>query len=293
MPSPLGPLAGPARAVLKAVLKATVYRPGRTVTIRAGPLRGCRYVVNERSGWAPIYGGWEPAAQEAYRRLVGPGQVAYDLGANTGIHALLLSRLVGPRGAVFAFEPLPENVREIESLRALNAAGNLRVLARAVGAAPGTAAFQAGGHPKQGHLVDAGADAGRVLRVAVTTLDAEIAAGLPPPDFVKVDVEGAEADVLDGYAATIARSYPTLAIDLHAPEQDRRVGRFLGAAGYRVYRLRGDRAAELTGQTALLAEIPDLASGWPDPRGVWGTVVAVHPSRHPDGLPPGGPPAGP
>jgi FkbM family methyltransferase len=61
------------------------------------------------------------------------GQVVYDVGANTGIHSLLFSRLVGPGGSVYAFEPLSENILEIESIKRLNAASNIVVVAEAIG----------------------------------------------------------------------------------------------------------------------------------------------------------------
>src|SRR5438034_6125991 len=94
------------KALVRGVAKTLIYRPGTVTTIRLGPLRGCRYVVGEHSGWAPITGHWECGAQAVYCRFVNAGDIVYDLGANTGLHSLLFSRLVGHRGLVFAFEPV-------------------------------------------------------------------------------------------------------------------------------------------------------------------------------------------
>jgi hypothetical protein len=120
---------------LKAVLKRTLFRPGRTVRILYGPLRGSRYVISEAAGWASIYGGWEPTATQTYQRLVLPGSVV--LGANTGMHTLLFSKLVGHHGHVVAFEPLPENAAILRSLLALNEVTNVEIRTEALADASG------------------------------------------------------------------------------------------------------------------------------------------------------------
>ena len=52
-----------------------------------------------------LQGGFEPAALREYRRVVKPGSVALDIGANIGSHTLPLARIVGPSGCVYSFEP--------------------------------------------------------------------------------------------------------------------------------------------------------------------------------------------
>src|SRR5918998_6796872 len=54
-----------------------------------------------------VRGTLEPPVQEALRRLIAPGAVFYDIGANVGFFTILGSRLVGPAGRVLAFEPVP------------------------------------------------------------------------------------------------------------------------------------------------------------------------------------------
>jgi FkbM family methyltransferase len=249
------------RRALKAVLKRTLYRPGTTATILWGPLRGCRYVVNERSGWAVIHGGWEPDEQRVFQQLIRPGQVVYDLGANTGIHALLFSRLVGPAGRVFAFEPLAENIAEIERLKILNGVTNMVVLGQAVSDHSGVTQFLIGMHPKQGSLVGIGRQTGQRVEVPIASLDDLIDGGLPPPDFVKMDIEGAESLALDGFARSLATIRPTLQIELHSLDQNRKVGAFFAKRDYRLFRV-GHRRGR------LLEEITD-------PAAVCGTLVAM------------------
>lgn len=264
--------------LIKVLLKNTVFKPGRVATIIRGPLKGCRYVINEDSGWAPIYGGWEPAAQVVYRQFIRPGNIVYDLGANTGIHSLLFSRLVGTSGKVYAFEPIAKNIREIESVKSLNGAANIRVIGQAVSNFNGSAKFKIGRHNKQGSLVGIGCETDEEVQVSVTTLDKLIADGLEPPDFVKIDVEGAEHAALEGLSGSLNTAHPVFAIDLHTPEQDQRVGQFFKQRGYRVYRLNDETAQRMTNQTQALAEIHRLDLSWPDPQGIWGTIIAVHPA---------------
>ena len=52
-----------------------------------------------------LRGGFEPAALREYRRVVKPGSVALDIGANIGSHTLRLAQIVGPSGRVYSFEP--------------------------------------------------------------------------------------------------------------------------------------------------------------------------------------------
>jgi hypothetical protein len=127
--------------------------------------------------------------------------------------------------------------------------------------------YQEGHHEGAGHIAST-SDAGSQMIVHCRTIDSLVTEEtIPPPDFIKIDVEGFEANRLKGAAVTIYKHCPTLAIDLHTPEQDVQVGKFLLAANYEVYRQKG------------LQRIKRLDKGWPDPEGVQGCIIAIHPSR--------------
>ena len=189
------------RRFVRQVAKASLYRSGSIATIRLGPLRGCRYEVGEDSGWAPIIGGWEAGAQAVYCRFVKKGDVVYDLGANTGLHSLLFSRLVGSNGQVFAFEPVPNNVRHIDKVIHLNRTSNIRVVSKAVSDITGNIYFCLGKNNKEGHVSRVG-DVGHTLYVPAMTLDDFVAGGPPKPDFLKIDIEGSEAPALSRFSKT-------------------------------------------------------------------------------------------
>ena len=261
----------------KRTLQRIIYPLGSTATVLRGPLRGCRYVVTAQSGWAPILGRWEPDAQRLYVCIVGSGEVVWDLGANTGIHTLLFSRLAGDSGAVVAFEPLQVNVREIERTCALNSARNVSVVDKAVSDRSGFAIFHTGRHDKQGSLVGIGSENGHRIEVDCITLDQALHTRRAP-DFLKIDIEGAESQALAGFNPEPCR-YPSFAIDLHTPAEDVAVGRWMERHGYRMFRLVDDVARRQGISGAVLSDIRNPRAGWPNKDGVWGTIVAVHAAR--------------
>src|SRR5579871_422336 len=167
-------------------LAARVWLREDTVrTILLGPSRGLRYRVMSPFR-APIIGNWEPAAQRLMVRHVSPGSVAYDIGANIGIHTLLLSRLVGIKGQVYAFEPVPnlydrlcENVRLNPGLPAA------KPVQLALGNRSGTATFYTGHHLGAGHLAASGPETGERIVVSTSKLDEFVYRDQhAPPGFV-------------------------------------------------------------------------------------------------------------
>jgi FkbM family methyltransferase len=258
---------------LSRALREAVYPLGSPATIRVGPLRGCKYIVTEQSGWAPILGRWEPEAQRLYSLLISKGEVVWDLGANTGIHSLLFSRMVGAEGRVVAFEPFKVNIDQLEMTCRLNDAANVSIVDKAVSDTHDPANFFVGVHEKQGSLVGIGSESGKVIQVPCTTLDAaqEDCTRL---DFIKIDVEGAELKVVSGFSR-VGRFHPTFAIEVHTPELDIQVRTWLRRHGYRLFRLQDAAVPGSRANGPLVNELKDE-----DPAdGAWGTVVAVHPSR--------------
>jgi FkbM family methyltransferase len=249
--------------LVRPVLVRTLLRPGSVRTIQWGPSRGLRYHIFPEWGFSPIYGGWEPDAQRLMVKHLKAGDVAYDLGANHGIHSLLLARLVGPRGHVYAFEPLPELLQALVDNVALNGFTNVTPVPCAVASRTERRQFYVGHSDAVGHLAGVGDVQGQDLEVATITLDDFVLRdGHQAPTFLKIDIEGAEGEALEGSARVLEQFHPTILADLHNPRQDALVGNLLADLGYVAYR------------TQDMTRVKRMRSGWPDPEGMSGQFIA-------------------
>src|SRR5215469_11674842 len=85
--------------------------------------------------YRPVYAAYKAYADHAERQLLRqilvPGNVAVDAGANIGIYSQFLARCVGPAGAVYSFEPAPENFDRLRA--AARGFSNIYVWQAAVG----------------------------------------------------------------------------------------------------------------------------------------------------------------
>ena len=249
----------------KRLLQATVFPTGAVRRVLWGPCRGMSYRIFPGYGHAYLYGGWEPKSMDMMVRYVKPGSVAYDLVANYGMHTLLMARLVGPAGRVYAFEPNPEIFACLNEQLTLNDLCMVDTIPLAVSDQIGTGSFDLGRHRGAGHLVQpTTASLETMLHVQTTTLDKFVFEdGNLPPAFVKIDIEGGEGAALRGCLRVIAQYRPIFIIELHNPAEDRAVGTILGSFGYTAFRVESGRPVE------------NMASGWPDSKGMWGTILGL------------------
>src|SRR5882757_1951813 len=137
---------------LKQKLQNLVFPLGSIQKIRKGYLKGFKIRLTENSLWSPLIGRWEPAMQKIMVNTVKEGQIAYDLGANNGLHGLLLAGLVGKKGMVFNFEPFQGNIGEIVENFQLNNITNYKNIQAAVAGKEGITSFSLGEHHKQGAI---------------------------------------------------------------------------------------------------------------------------------------------
>jgi FkbM family methyltransferase len=151
------------------------------------------------------------------------GSVVYDVGANRGQMALYFSRLVGPSGKVFSFEPAPDNFALLERNLSLNAsASNVKPFQLALAADNHSREFTfhetdhtQGTFSDRITLLDSW-DTLIKVQVQCDTIDHLIEAGMPKPDLLKVDVEGAGEEVLQGAVKTLVDHRPAIYMEIHA-----------------------------------------------------------------------------
>ncbi|MGY2052756.1 FkbM family methyltransferase [Methylobacterium sp. JK268] len=150
-------------------------------------------------------------------RLLGPGQVFFDVGARIGEITLVAAKRVGPSGAVYAFEAVATMQRKLAANVAANHLEQVRHLPFGVGAERGTRVVEA----RAGRYADDPAAAAGALRPAiptqvaeVTTIDAVVSQyRLDRLDGIRLDVEGAELAALRGAFRTLGRFSPWLIVE--------------------------------------------------------------------------------
>jgi len=208
---------------------APVLEPDSYLPVVSGPLRGAKWIVHS-SLHSCLVGDYEPGTQLVFQRYISPGSVVFDVGANVGFLSLLASRLAGPAGRVIAFEPAPVAVGYLRRHVALNRAHNIEIIAVAVADENGRARFSSAGPVEMGHLADDGQ-----LEVETASLDTLVETGIiPPPDVVKIDVEGAELGVLRGAQAILRARRPVVVLSTHGLESHEASCSLLRSLGYAV-----------------------------------------------------------
>ena len=177
----------------------------------------------------------EPQVLYPLRDLLRPGQTAFDVGANFGFLSLEMSRRAGPCGAVCAFEANPEIVRRCQALLARNGCGNTQLICAAI--------YDRSHHRLPLYLSDNMVSdsvsrqvSDRSIIVKTLALDDFVAETGLVPDFVKMDIEGAEYEALTGFRRTIGEHLPLLILE-QQPDDDR-CFRLLRDYGYRALDLR-------------------------------------------------------
>ena len=184
--------------------------------IRQGVGRGLGFNASgSNAGY--VLGTSEPHVQQALELLISPGMTVHDVGANVGFLTVIAARLVSETGTVVCFEPLEENRERIKHNVALNDFSNVQMRCEALGAEDGTARFLLSEMSSWGRLASAGEVSQQVgeISVPLLRLDAAIAEGVARPDLMKIDVEGAECDVLAGGREVLRARHPILLIELH------------------------------------------------------------------------------
>lgn len=209
------------------------------VQVAAGDLAGFTLLLDmqtEKDYWLGTY---EPDLQSALRELIAPGWVIYDVGANIGYVSLLLAKAAGESGRVFAFEALPTNVERLRRNVELNRMGSrVAVVAGAVTQAAGPVRFLV---HESGGMGKAEGSAGRedqyraeVIVEGLSLDEFVFERGNPPPQAVKMDIEGGEVLALPGMRRLLAEVRPLMLMELHGPESARAAWEALTAAGYEI-----------------------------------------------------------
>ena len=171
----------------------------------------------------------EPETTDFMRRVVRPGWTCVDAGANIGYLTLVMARTVGDAGRVYSFEALPTLSGRLAANVALNGFSNVTAETLCLGSKRGEVDFFT---PRRGIsnvgqsslYLDHHPELGRsdIVRHTVSMISFDEYAereGLRSWDFLKLDVEGAELEVLEGAKGSIRRFRPRILFEANAMTQ--------------------------------------------------------------------------
>ena len=238
------PLAWVRRSICR-VARARSYDGPVTTSWYLGQ-RFHHYLSGDMSQCTYVDARYEPNEMYAMSTLISRGMCVVDVGANAGVFTLLAASLVGPGGAVHAFEPSPRDRERLVANLAINGLTHAHVHPQALGRVTGKAMLAVAGAEHPGHNTIGGfaygADAPAYsLEVDVTRLD-EFAETekLTRLDLLKIDVEGSETAVLQGARESLRRFRPAILVEAYDPAL-----RQLGTSAAELLQLLRDSGYEL------------------------------------------------
>ncbi len=217
-----------------------------------------------------FYGSYEPFIEKIIKRLVRPGNVCIDVGANIGIHTLTMAKSTGANGHVIAFEPHPQVYKKLKDNIALNAYSWVHVEPCALSFEQGVVTLYGfnGKDSNEGtsSLQAIHEDKQHMFEVTTTTLDDYVASKkLSSVDFIKIDVEGHEQEVIDGAHKSIERFRPSIIFE-HCrshPKQTTFILNILSSYAYRFYQVYyqhlvplNDKDAQIIAPNILAVPLP-------------------------------------
>jgi FkbM family methyltransferase len=218
---------------LKAHLRRVMPKTIRSRRILAGPLRGCRITTSWHDYPAAILGRTERALLDWFAGHVSPGETWLDIGAHYGYTSIALSRLVGPEGRTFAFEPLLQTAGCILRTRRANRLAQLTVVPVGLDA---SSALTLKSLPSVRGMVDSTwTGGGWSETIFVAQLDwlwPQICGARDRIDGVKIDVQGMEIDAVRGMSALLKRFKPKLVLEFHRDVSRTAILDLLREAGY-------------------------------------------------------------
>lgn len=215
-----------------------------TYTIRQGVATG----LKRKGGFGFIPRSLSPEEKFLFS-LEWQGRIVYDVGGYEGIYTLFFAKAVGLAGRVFTFEPNPANCRKIRENIRLNRLTNVQLIPLGLGSGKGQSKLVfCPNEPARGTI---NADYQQSLQqkggttcieIELDSLDNQLAANpqLPPPDFIKVDVEAAELEVLAGMSQTLQIHRPRLFIEIHSGVDVKFLAQGLLEKNYRLHHVESD-----------------------------------------------------
>ncbi len=197
--------------------------------VQDGPLKGKKWSLATSIKF--IKGKYVKRDTDVLTENVKKGETVYDIGAHVGYFSVLCSDIVGKQGRVYSFEPLPMNLLFLRKHIKINNCENIKVFKTCISDSISEEFFDNTQGSATGHLSPEGK-----LKVSVNTLDNLLNNGdIKPPDFIKINAEGAEQSILIGGMNCISKYKPKLLITFHTEELKDNCINILSRYGYNIH----------------------------------------------------------
>ncbi len=202
--------------------------------IVSGILRGTNWIFGSGVAgyWLGIY---EKEEQKLLSKIIKEKDVFFDVGANVGFYSLLASKLVGSDGLVVSFEPDNNNFNFLERHVKINNITNIKSFKLAVSDFSGDSNFKIGNNSATGQLVKESLG----IKVKTVSLDEFCREKNIYPNFLKIDVEGSEREVLIGAKLVISQKHPFLVVATHSDDLFAECKELIRSFGYEIEEVSG------------------------------------------------------
>jgi FkbM family methyltransferase len=239
---------GPFTRLIRGLLNYSSPEGITQISIASGGLSGMQMNLDLKSEKDYWLGTYEIDLQELICKKVENGWIAYDIGANIGFFSLLLAKLVGSSGQIFAFEPHPENVSRLLSNMKLNEIGSrVNVFSGGVLDTSRKIRFQIGPSNAmgkvEGSLGRTDLSGESIVINGISLDDFVFRDKNPPPNLIKMDIEGGEVLAVRGMKRILSEVRPLLFIEIHGQKAAQAVWEPLNEAGYRMNKLDDEKSS--------------------------------------------------
>ena len=243
--------------------------PRRVIKRALAPVVGTRPYQLAQSlsmGWDIRTGNWHEPELDLIPYVVRPGDNAIDIGANYGLYAYHLSKSVGPRGRVVAFEPIPYTCASFRQIARVLRMKNVEIVEKGCGDVAKMATFNlpiqdngaiiagtvhlgARNNERAGKEQHARFQKTKQIECEIVVIDDYVGA-LEGVSFLKCDVEGADYWALQGARRVIEKNLPLVVCEINpwflegfGVKLDDLIS-FFTSRGYGLYRFKGGRLLE-------------------------------------------------
>lgn len=205
---------------MKDLIKKNVYGVLNVLTLGKGIgrlINGVRIIFPVRY-FRFFEADYEKENFETFKQHLKEGDVILDIGAHIGLQSVMMSKFAGRTGRVFSFEPTPDTFSILkETIRLNHLTDQISLVNKAVSYEKGQTSFNSSTAGVSNSIVNYDPTS-KHSKITVDVISVDLfvkEAGLSKVDFIKIDAEGVEFDVLRGAGETIRKYHPKMILALH------------------------------------------------------------------------------